>query len=286
MPKKPSHFGMMKMLYQFFPKAALAVVLVAGSLGTGVTALAAGAAGPLVAHKAFYEMEIGDKVQNSHIVSVMGRSVFAMERDCTGWRSVEDYMLQFVVENGAADRVLSHFESWEADSGDKYSFDIIEESSFEGRKDFSGFVQLDPDSPGEAVFTMTPDTVVDLPTDTVFPVQHVRRILAEAEAGEKMMSATVFTGAEPDSALMRTSTVVGGWRDAPGDDLGQLGEDGYWQINVAYFKPAATTSEPEYVIKFEMQRNGLVRGYEIDYGDFSIEASLTSAEPVEIKGCS
>ncbi len=274
------------MLYRTFPKTVIAVVLAAGALGVGTPVLAAGASGPLVAHKAFYEMEMGDKVQNSHIVSVMGRSVFAMERDCTGWRSVEDYMLQFVVENGGADRVLSHFESWEADSGDKYSFDILEESSFEGRKDFGGFVQLDTDSTGEAVFTMTPDTVVDLPTDTVFPVQHVRRILAKAEAGEKMMSATVFSGAEPDSALMRTSTVVGGWRDAPGDGLGQLGEDGYWQINVAYFKPAATTSEPEYVIKFEMQRNGLVRGYEIDYGDFSIEASLTAAEPVEIQSCS
>ena len=276
----------MTMLYRTFPKTVIAVVLAAGALGVGTPVLAAGASGPLVAHKAFYEMEMGDKVQNSHIVSVMGRSVFAMERDCTGWRSVEDYMLQFVVENGGADRVLSHFESWEADSGDKYSFDILEESSFEGRKDFGGFVQLDTDSTGEAVFTMTPDTVVDLPTDTVFPVQHVRRILAKAEAGEKMMSATVFSGAEPDSALMRTSTVVGGWRDAPGDGLGQLGEDGYWQINVAYFKPAATTSEPEYVIKFEMQRNGLVRGYEIDYGDFSIEASLTAAEPVEIQSCS
>jgi hypothetical protein len=230
-------------------------------------------------------MEIGDKVQNSHIVSVMGRSVFAIERDCTGWRSIEDYMIQFVVENGGADRVLSHFESWEADSGDKYSFDIMEESSFEGRKDFGGFVQLDTESTGEAVFTTTPDTVVDLPTDTVFPVRHVQRILAEAEAGAKMISANVFTGAEPDSALMRTSTVVGGWRDVPGEALGQFGEDGYWQINVAYFKPAATTSEPEYVIKFQMQRNGLVRGYEIDYGDFSIEASLTSVEPVETQSC-
>jgi hypothetical protein len=263
----------------------VALAALAGSFFVNAPSMAAGASGPLVAHKAFYEMEMGEKVQNSNIVSVMGRSVFAMERDCTGWRSVEDYMIQFVIENGGADRVLSHFESWEADSGDKYSFDIMEESSFEGRKDFGGFVQLDMDSAGEAVFTTTPDTIIDLPTNTVFPVQHVQRILARAEAGEKMIAATVFTGAEPDSALMRTSTVVGGWRDAPGDELGQLGEDGYWQINVAYFKPSATTSEPEYVIKFEMQRNGVVRGYEIDYGDFSIEASLTSAEPVETQIC-
>ena len=100
------------------------------------------------------------------------------------------------------------------------------------------------------------------------------------------MAATVFTGAEPDSALMRTSTVVGGWRDAPAGELGSLGEDGYWQINVAYFKPTSTAAEPAYEIAFSMQNNGLVRDYEINYGDFSITANLTSAEPVETQECS
>ena len=96
----------------------------------------------------------------------------------------------------------------------------------------------------------------------------------------------MFTGAEPDSALMRTSTVVGGWRDEPAADLGALAEDGYWQINVAYFKPNSTSAEPEYEIKFAMQANGLVREYEINYGDFSITANLTAAEPVESASCS
>ena len=34
-----------------------------------------------------------------------------------------------------------------------------------------------------------------------------------------------------------------------------------------------------------MQRNGLVRNYVIDYGDFSINARLTEAEEVEAKTC-
>ena len=93
----------MEKLSQISVVAATAVVLSAGSLAITTPLLAAGASGPLVAHKAFYEMEMGDKMQNSHIVSVMGRSVFAMERDCTGWRSVEDYMIQFVIDNGGAD---------------------------------------------------------------------------------------------------------------------------------------------------------------------------------------
>ena len=250
------------------------------------SAASAKVASNIVAHKAFYEMEMGDRLQNSHIVNINGRSAFAIERDCSGWRSIEDYMIQFVAENGGSDSVLSHFESWESDSGDKYSFDIMEESSFEGRKDFGGFVQLGEDAISSAFFTMAPDTAIRLPSDTMFPMRHVQNILSNAEAGEKIMGATVFTGAEPDSALMRTSTVVGGWRDVPAADLGSLAEDGYWQINVAYFKPSSTAAEPEYEIAFAMQNNGLVREYEINYGDFSITANLTSAEPVEVRECS
>jgi len=213
-------------------------------------------------------------------------SAFAIERDCTGWRSIEDYMIQFVAESGGSDRVLSHFESWEADSGDKYSFDIMEESSFEGRKDFGGFVEIASGEDGNAYFTMEPDSAIKLPPGTVFPMQHVRNILDHAEAGKKIIGATVFTGAEPDSALMRTSTVVGGWRDEPATGLGELAEEGYWQINVAYFKPSSTSAEPEYEIQFSMQANGLVREYEINYGDFSIMANLKSVEPVESVSCS
>ena len=265
---------------------AAGILLAAMAIGVGLQAANAKITSNLVEHKAFYEMQMGERQKNSHIININGVSAFAIERDCTGWRSIEDYMIQFVAESGDSDRVLSHFESWEADSGEKYSFDIIEESSFEGRKDFGGFVEIASGENGNAYFTMEPDSAIKLPSGTVFPMQHVRNILDHAEAGKKIIGATVFTGAEPDSALMRTSTVVGGWRDEPATDLGELAEDGYWQINIAYFKLLSTSAEPEYEIQFSMQANGLVREYEINYGDFSIMANLKSVEPVESVNCS
>ena len=123
-------------------RAAAAFLSILLAAGVPFKATSATINSKLVEHKAFYEMQMGERLQNSHIVNINGMSAFAIERDCTGWRSIEDYMIQFVAESGGSDRVLSHFESWEADRGDKDSFDIMEESSFEGRTDFGGFVEI------------------------------------------------------------------------------------------------------------------------------------------------
>lgn len=254
-------------------------------VGFGATTQLANAGG-ISAHKAFYEMRLGDRVQNSNIVNVVGRSAFVVERDCDGWVSVEDYMIEFINDNGDSDRILSHFESWEADSGDKFSFDVTEDSTFLGRKDFGGFADLSSTYNGSAFFLLEPEAELELPEGTYFPVRHLESILDAADSGKTMMAATIFTGGEPDDALMTTSTVVGGWQaEDDAIDLGGLREDGFWPIQVAYFKPSATTAEPEYEIKFSMQPNGVVRNYVIDYGDFSIAADLTRIEDIEEPVC-
>ena len=243
-------------------------------------------AGSISAHKAFYEMRLGDRVQNSNIVNVFGKWAFAVERDCDGWVSVEDYVIEFINESGGSERILSHFESWEADNGDKFSFDVSEDSTFLGRRDYGGFADLFANYSGSAFFSLDPEVELELPQDTYFPVRHLETILDAADSGKTMMAATIFTGGEPDDALMTASTVVGSWRTAEGPiDLGGLREDGYWPIQVAYFKPSATTSEPEYEIKLSMQRNGVVRNYVIDYGDFNIVADLTKIEDIEAPVC-
>ncbi len=260
-------------------------VLYALAFSFVVVAQAANAGG-ISAHKAFYEMRLGDRVQNSNIINVIGKSAFVVKRDCDGWVSVEDYAIEFINDNGGSDRILSHFESWEADSGDKFSFDVTEDSTFLGRKVFGGFADLSARDSGRAFFSLEPEAELKLPSDTYFPLRHMEIILDAADSGETMLAATIFTGGEPGDALMTTSTVVGGWQTAENAiDFGKLRENGFWPIQVAYFKPAATTSEPEYEIKFSLQRNGVVRNYIIDYGDFSIAADLTKIEDIAAPVC-
>ena len=256
-------------------------------LAASAIAFASGAAAStIMPHRAFYEMQLGIADQNSNVQTVSGRSAFTLGRECDGWRSSEDYVIEFGAQGGNLDRVVSHFESWESDTGKIYSFEISESSSFQSAKDFTGFAEL-KSAGGNAYFSMADDAAVELPENTYFPMRHLTSILDSAKTGKKILAASVFTGAEPDDALLSTNTVIGSWRGDPAAaEMGALGQDGYWPVQIAYFKPAATAAEPEYEIHFAIQPNGIVRRYVIDYGDFTIIAMLLKLESVEMPACS
>jgi hypothetical protein len=239
----------------------------------------------IVGHRAFYEMRMGQANENAVVQSVSGRSAFVLEEDCDGWRSSEDYIIEFDNGEGRTDRMLSHFESWESDSGEQYSFDVAEKSSFQDEKEFGGYAEINANG-GEAVFMLDGQSDIVLPKNTYFPMQHIRTIINKADAGEKILTASVFVGAEPDDALLNTNTVIGVWQNVEAEvDLGALDVNGFWPIQIAYFKPFATKVEPEYEIQYWLQPNGVVRQYEINYGDFSIIAGLVTIETLDKPVC-
>ena len=244
-----------------------------------------GVAATVTPHRAFYEMQLGVADQNSNVQAVSGRSAFTLDRDCDGWRSNEEYLIEFGGKEGRRDRILSRFESWESDNGDMYSFEISENSSFESATDFGGFAEIKSGG-GDAYFSMADEVAVALPADTYFPMRHLNAIIDSAENGKTMLAASVFTGAKPDDALLSTNTVIGGWRgEEAAIQMGKFGQDGYWPVQIAYFKPAATAAAPEYEIQYSMQPNGVIRRYIIDYGDFTIVAKLLKLESVETPVC-
>ena len=236
-------------------------------------------------HRAFYEMQLGSASQSSTVQTIVGRSAFTLDQDCSGWFSNEEYMIEFEGKEGRLNRILSSFESWESNKGDLYSFDVREQSSFQSNKDFRGYAKITAED-ARAYFSMADDEAMQLPIDTYFPMQHLNAILDNAVKGEKIFAASVFTGAEPDDALLATNTVIGGWKgEKPDASMGEFGQEGFWPVQIAYFKPAATAAEPEYEINYSMQPNGVVRRYVIDYGDFSIIAQLIKLEALAKPKC-
>ena len=239
----------------------------------------------VIPHRAFYEMQLGEVDQNSSVQAMVGRSAFTLGRDCRGWQSKENYVIEFESKEGNQNRILSSFESWESDAGDLYSFEISEQSNFQTKKDFDGYANVTSEA-GNAYFSIAADTPMKLPADTYFPMRHLNAIIDGAEKGKSILAASVFTGADPDDALLATNTVIGSWKvEAPVARLGEFDQKGYWPVQTAYFKPAAKAAEPEYEINYSMQSNGVVRRYVIDYGDFTIIAELMKLEAVTAPSC-
>ena len=236
-------------------------------------------------HRAFYEMSLGIADQKANVQSAIGRSAFSVTRDCDGWLSTEDYVLEFSGQGGVSNRIISQFESWESDTEDKYSFNLVEQKTFEKNFDFSGYADMTKEG-GFAYFSIDDGVTVPLPHDTLFPMQHLKAILGHANAGKKIFAAPVFSGAEPNDALLSTNTVIGGWNKKSASSLlGDLSTGGYWPIQVAYFKPEAKVSEPEYEINYSLQPNGIIRRYEIDYGDFTLVSNLLKIDTIERPDC-
>ena len=261
--------------------ATTALFMLLGAVSLSSQAVAA----TVMPHRAFYDMQLGVADQNSNVQAVSGRSAFTLDRDCDGWRSNEEYLIEFSGQEGSRDRILSRFESWESDTGDMYSFEISENSSFEAAKDFGGFAEIKSGG-GDAYFSTADEMAVALPADTYFPMRHLNAIIDSAKNGKTMLAASVFTGAKPDDALLSTNTVIGGWRvEEAAIQMGEFSQDGYWPVQIAYFKPTAIAAAPEYEIQYSMQPNGVIRRYIIDYGDFTIIAKLLKLESVETPTC-
>ena len=106
-------------------KSAMATLL-AIALGPVGEALSA----TVTPHRAFYEMQLGNVDQNSNVRAVTGRSAFTLGRDCSGWQSNEDYVIEFGGKEGDINLYYIAVSVLGIDSGDMYSFEISEQAVF------------------------------------------------------------------------------------------------------------------------------------------------------------
>ena len=244
-----------------------------------------------VPHQAVYAISLERNAQSSSIESVSGRTAFQIEDGCDSWSSIEDYAIIFGFAEGQESRFISHYETWEAKDGSGFSFKVEEFSTMEGEQVYEGFVNADGGK-AEAYFADGTDTVVALPEDTLFPILHLAKLLEAAAAGETVRQSSLFLGGDAEDALYLTNSLVGKPRQVAADSRIQalvpdaLQEQRYWPMRIAFFKADSVAAEPEYEIDYEIQDNGLIRSYIVDYGSFSMRAELQKVKLLQAPVCS
>jgi hypothetical protein len=128
----------------------------------------------------------------------------------------------------------------------------------------------------------------------IFPIGHLVKLLERATAGDRILTAYVFDGAEKGEKLYATTTAIGALQKT-GANAGLPEVDGAdaldqvpaWPVSMSYFTTDAVNSDglPTYEIAFLLFENGVSRRLNIDYGTFSMSGTLTSLEMLERKAC-
>ena len=273
-------------------KQAAVPVLLAACFMTAIPVAAMTGSEPasqLVQHQASYEMTLEYVSPSSEVIGVDGRSSYTLADECSGLATSENYLLRFIYDSGDEVTIASRYQAWEQADGQLFNFELHEESSYEPALKLDGYAMLGEGASekGEAYFSVEPTQAMPIPSDTLFPVSHLLALLDKARKGERQFSAKIFFGAEPDRALKTAVAFISDKKQRQGQGFDHvLIQTEYWPVRIAYFDPSSGAPEPDYEVMLELQENGLVAGYAIDYGDLVIRANLRSLESKPAADCS
>lgn len=194
-----------------------------------------------------------------------------------------------------------------------YRYSYVNRTNGAVEKAISGFGEKRRADWLNVTVTSPKDGHFEVKEPVLFPTEHQIHILKAARAGEQSLSALVYDGSEDGARLFQTLTVIGKARmDSPeGDDVfGKPPFAGmaYWPVTISYYaKPMRQTGLgaaqgnaarddasdeaaknetgaakneilPDYIQKFDLYDNGVIRAPKFDYGSFIIEGKLHALE--------
>jgi hypothetical protein len=243
-------------------------------------------AGELVSHRAIYELKLAHTRGNSPAVAARGRILY----DFSG-NSCDGYALQFrqvsELDNGEGKVTLSDLRSttWEDGASKKFIFksqNYVNETLIDT---VDGQAERQRDNVAVSLKEPAAKTF-DVAAGTVFPTDHMRRIIEAAREDKNILELPVFDGSEKGEKVYNTLTVIGAAiapnERVPTDAAARepaLAALKRWPVTVSYFEKTARDDQaPVYSIRFEVYENGVSRALVLDYNDFAISGELTSIE--------
>jgi hypothetical protein len=249
----------------------------------------------LAPHRAFYDLKLARSKGSRGVTDVRGRISY----DFSG-SACEGYALKFRqisdLNSAEGNDALSDLSatSWEDGAAKKYTFKSENKLNQQSGDKVDGHADRKADT--VAVTLAKPDgKSFRLPADVVFPTEHMRKIIAAARAGKKVLDVMVYDGSDNGEKLYSTLTVIG-HAIPPGektpDDAAAKSADmaalTRWPVTVSYFdrkKKTEGEQTPVYSISFELYENGISRALMLNYTDFSISGELVSLDVKKAKPC-
>jgi hypothetical protein len=273
---------------------ALAAVLVVAAGADGVLAQpAAVPAQALAAHRAIYDLSLVEARDRAGVRNISGRLVYEFaRRDC---RSVLTYRQVMSMLSGEGQGGVLDFRSTtdETDSANSFSFKTTSSMAGQAQPSIDGAAKRGKGDQVQIALKEPQPKATTLAADALFPTQHLRRVLAAAEAGEFTVAADVFDGGEPGDTASPSVTFIGPTLAPPGAGadavLKNAGLDKlrHWPVSISYFDRAASDSEqtPKFIFGADLFENGIAGALRLDYGNFVVSGKLVGLDVLPAGAC-
>ena len=263
--------------------------LVAGAACLGLAISWPLAAAELLPHSAIYALTLAkDQANFGAVVDARGKLQFEWEGVCDGWLVRQRAQIIITHKDDSEVSFGWSLNSWESNDGLSYRFFIRRFMADGTEEEIRGSARLEADgSGGEADFTAPEARSFELPGGTIFPTRHSVDVIDAMKAGEVPLWRVVFDGSG-EEGLYGINVVLA--RDLPDDMPASIAApmlDGLesWRVGVAYFGMEDSASEPEFEQEMRLFDNGVVDQLLLDYGDFTLDATLADIEQLAAPDC-
>lgn len=265
-------------------RTALATPALATLLLTLGAVQPASAAVELLSHRAVYQLSLAQLERGASTVSdVRGGLVMEWRDSCEG--AISNQRLGFVASFGDAPGFTYdvRFSSWEAPDHKQLRFNV---RTFDGGILFDAYrgeASLD-EAGGKVAFAEPAGETLALPRGTLFPTQHLRKLIEAAASGEVVVSHDVFDGSGMEG-LSRITAVIGRPITVQADAAIEAVEERRWPMSLAYHDVTMADDVPTFELTFQLSEGGVLHELVLDYGDFALAADLEQLEVFETPGC-
>ena len=241
----------------------------------------------IIPHKAAYVFEMVSGEPGGGVENVGGGMTFEWADACDGWALNQHYLLRISSGGGLDVDISTSNVTWEAKDGLRYRFILRRGRNGTLIEDIRGDAKLPArGEAGSVTFNKPKEQTLKLPSGTMFPTDFMLSQMQAAAKGERMDRRLVFEGSAVEGPQTVTTTILPS-REAGKSDLLKLplGPRTVWPMYVAYFPPDNVDGQPDTELSIDVQPNGVVTGFVVDYGIFKLKAKLAKIETLPEAGC-
>lgn len=234
-------------------------------------------------HRGIYRLELLRARSSSGIIGAKGTAYFEWGRSCEGFLVNQHVSMRLALAEGHTSMAVLTFSSLESVDGKRMGFRLRQVADGVVTEELEGEAELGARG-GLARFASPEPKEVVLPPDTLLPTEYTRRALAAMVAGMPLYSGVLFDGSTADG-VYHVTTFFGSKenRPVPGGKPGE--EEPFWNSRAGYFEAGSDDAEPLFEVGSLINAGGVAAWFDLDYGTFSVRASLAEFERLPDPSC-